>query len=85
MNMLFYIDFQKQEISKILLGLNDVEYIRNILTKKPDAEDDIRLELISQYQIRMITYSTLEKKIQAEKILPLKMIRKYKLHNPTAL
>lgn len=77
MNLLFYIDFQTQEIFKISLDLNDVEYVRNILTKKPDAKGDIRLKLIRQYQnqIGVITYSTLEKKTQAEKILPLKMIK----------
>ena len=73
MNLLFYIDFQTQEISEISLGLNDVEHVRDILVKKSDAEGDIRLELISQYQnqIRVITYSTLEKKILAEKTLSL--------------
>lgn len=73
MNLLFYIDFQTQEISEISLGLNDVEHVRDILVKKADAEGDIRLELISQYQnqIRVITYSTLEKKILAEKTLSL--------------
>ena len=79
MNLLFYIDFQTQEISEISLGLNDVEHVRDILVKKADAEGDIRLELISQYQnqIRVITYSTLEKKILAEKTLSLENDQNY--------
>lgn len=79
MNLLFYIDFQTQELSEISLGLNDVEHVRDILVKKPDAEGDIRLELISQYQnqIRVITYSTLEKKVLAEKTLSLEKDQNY--------
>ena len=78
-NRLFYIDFQTQELLEISLGLNDVEYVRDILVKKSDAEGDIRLELISQYQnqIRVITYSTLEKKILAEKTLSLENGQNY--------
>lgn len=79
MNLLFYIDFQAQEISEISLGLNDVEHVRDILVKKADAEGDIRLELISPYQnqIRVITYSTLEKKILAQKTLSLENDENY--------
>ncbi|MGO4946958.1 protein kinase domain-containing protein [Blautia sp. Sow4_E7] len=79
MNLLFYIDFQAQEISEISLGLNDVEHVCDILVKKADAEGDIRLELISPYQnqIRVITYSTLEKKILAQKTLSLENDENY--------
>lgn len=79
MNLLFYIDFQTQEISEISLGLNGVEHVRDIFAKKPDADGDRKLEIISQCQnqVRVIIYSTLEKKILAEKTLSLENDENY--------
>ena len=79
MNLLFYMDFQTQELSEISLGLNGVEHVRDIFAKKPDADGDRKLELISQYQnqIRVIIYSTLEKKILAEKTISLENDENY--------
>ena len=79
MNLLFYMDFQTQELSEISLGLNGVEHVRDIFAKKPDADGDRKLEIISQCQnqVRVIIYSTLEKKILAEKTLSLENDENY--------
>lgn len=79
MNLLFYMDFQTQELSEISLGLNGVEHVRDIFAKKPDADGDRKLEIISQCQnqVRVIIYSTLEKKILAEKTLSLENAENY--------
>ena len=79
MNLLFYMDFQTQELSEISLGLNGVEHVRDIFAKKPEADGDRKLEIISQCQnqVRVIIYSTLEKKILAEKTLSLENDENY--------
>ena len=79
MNLLFYMDFQTQELSEISLGLNGVEHVRDIFAKKLDADGDRKLEIISQCQnqVRVIIYSTLEKKILAEKTLSLENDENY--------
>lgn len=79
MNLLFYMDFQTQELSEISLGLNGVEHVRDIFAKKPDADGDRKLEIISQCQnqVRVIIYSTLEKKILAQKTLSLENDENY--------